>query len=393
MPKLTPTQIKYLLLKGVHLLAVILIMAVLAVYFHKSSPQPEKTAEPTVAAVDPTMSAYEQFCLNNEGMDCGFTSIEPAENKPQVILMDTGELDDDLRQKISHIALNGCNTQPEVNGSMQTLLDRLYEEELPDDIIDEPVVIKNQKMKNMHILPAHKPPYWGKTPKVVLIIDDMGISRKRTADITTLHYPLTAAFLTYGKNLRQQVESAQKAGHEIMLHTPMEALGRVEAAPDVLTTQMTPEEIKRNFEAMLDKFPGIRGINNHMGSKLTEDFDRMSVIMQVLKARNMFFLDSKTSAKSRAEEAAAAAGIAYAHRHVFLDNNNDKAYILGQLDKVERLAKKNGYAIAIGHPKSQTYAALKEWLPQMQTKGLELIHLSEAIKVLNPWFDRIPAEK
>ena len=359
MPKLTPTQIKYLLLKGVHLLAVILIMAVLAVYFHKSSPQPEKTAEPAVAAVDPAMSAYEQFCRNNEGMDCGFTSIEPAENKPQVILMDTGELDDDLRQKISHIALNGCNTQPEVNGSMQTLLDRLYEEELPDDIIDEPVVIKNQKMKNMHILPAHKPPYWGKTPKVVLIIDDMGISRKRTADITTLHYPLTAAFLTYGKNLRQQVESAQKAGHEIMLHTPMEALGRVEAAPDVLTTQMTPEEIKRNFEAMLDKFPGIRGINNHMGSKLTEDFDRMSVIMQVLKARNMFFLDSKTSAKSRAEEAAAAAGIAYAHRHVFLDNNNDKAYILGQLDKVERLAKKNGYAIAIGHPKSKTYVAVK----------------------------------
>ena len=204
---------------------------------------------------------------------------------------------------------------------------------------------------------------------------------------------MTSSFLTYGPHLEQQIEAARAAGHEIMAHVPMQPHKDLYTAPDGLTVDMTDEELTKNFEIMLTKFEGVKGVNNHMGSKLTEDLSRMNVIMEILKERNMFFLDSKTSAKSRAEEAARAAGIAYAHRHVFLDNNNDKTYILGQLDKVEKLAKKNGYAIAIGHPKSQTYAALKEWLPKMKDKGLELIHLSEAIKVLHPWFGRKAAEK
>ena len=124
-----------------------------------------------------------------------------------------------------------------------------------------------------------------------------------------------------------------------------------------------------------------------MGSKLTEDKEKMLAVMEVLQEQGLFFLDSKTSAASRAEEAAAEIGIAYAHRHVFLDNNNDKQYILGQLKKTEQLARKNGYAIAIGHPKTQTYAALKEWLPKLEQQGIEVVPLSRVIKVLNPQFD------
>jgi DNA-binding transcriptional regulator WhiA len=118
---------------------------------------------------------------------------------------------------------------------------------------------------------------------------------------------------------------------------------------------------------------------------VTSNFDRMTAVMEVLKEQDLFFLDSKTSSKSREEEAAAKVGIAYAHRHVFLDNNNDKAYILGQLNKVEKLAHKNGYAIAIGHPKTQTYAALKEWLPKLSSKKIKLMKLSEVVKILNPY--------
>ena len=121
-----------------------------------------------------------------------------------------------------------------------------------------------------------------------------------------------------------------------------------------------------------------------MGSKLTEDYNRMKTVMETLKEKGLYFLDSKTSPKSKAEMAAKDSGIAYAHRHIFLDNQNDKAYILGQLSKVERLADKNGYAIAIGHPKTQTYAALKEWLPTVDKKGIKIIPLSVAIKILNP---------
>ena len=370
-------------------MVVLVVLAGLFAYFKTEEPPQAISATEDIRPQDDDISGYEQFCQNNQDIDCGAISGFMAEmpSSSQVILMDTDELDENLRKQISVIAANGYDTSPKMNGDMHQLLDHLYEEELPDDIIDETITVKNAKLKDFKTVPGHKPPYWGETAKVVLIIDDMGISRKRTADISSLKYPLTVAFLSYGSNLETQMQNSRSSGQEIMLHTPMEASGKVEEAPDVLTTKMSLGEIRRNFEVMLDKFPEIRGINNHMGSKLTEDIERMKVIMEVLKERNMYFLDSKTSAKSRAEEAASMVGIAYAHRHVFLDNNNDKNYILGQLKQVERLAKKNGYAIAIGHPKSQTYEALKEWLPNMEAKGLELIHLSKAIKVLNPQFE------
>jgi len=261
----------------------------------------------------------------------------------------------------------------------QDILEQMYEEELPDDIL-----VSNPKLKNIGFVPSHKPPYFGEKPVIVVVIDDMGISYKRTADIASLQAPLTASFLTYGKNLQKQIENSQKAGQEIMIHVPMEAQNATDIAPDVLTTQMGVEEIKKNIEDMIAKFDKVAGINNHMGSKLTEDKDRMLAIMEVLKKHNMFFLDSKTSAASKAEEAAEETGIAYAHRHIFIDNNNDKEYILGQLQKAENVARKNGYAIAIGHPKSQTYEALKEWLPMLESKGLVLEPLSKIVNILHP---------
>ena len=125
-----------------------------------------------------------------------------------------------------------------------------------------------------------------------------------------------------------------------------------------------------------------------MGSRLTEDKERMLAVMAVLKEQGLFFLDSKTSPKSTAATAAKESGIAYAHRHIFIDNNNDKDYILGQLAKAENVARRNGYAIAIGHPKTQTYAALKEWLPQLPEKGLVLMPLSRIVAELNPQFGK-----
>ena len=120
-----------------------------------------------------------------------------------------------------------------------------------------------------------------------------------------------------------------------------------------------------------------------MGSKFTEDKRAMGDIMKILKAHDLFFLDSKTTAKSVGGEVAKKYGVKYATRHVFLDNNNEKKYILGQLKQAEKIANKNGYAVAIGHPKSQTYAALKEWLPTLDAKGLKLVHMSEIVELRN----------
>ncbi len=294
---------------------------------------------------------------------------------------------------------------PVKNGISQELpqetLDKIYEEPLPEDVFDEYADntpeqvaeedednefthIYDKNIKNLTIIPSKKPLYFGDKPVIVIVIDDMGISHKRTADIASLHFPLTVSFLTYAKNMGEQIENSRKAGQEIMIHVPMEAQKKVDEAPDVLTTKMTTEEIKQNLSLMLNKFDNIRGINNHMGSKLTEDKERMVAVMEVLRKRELFFLDSKTSPLSVAETVAVEIGVACAHRHVFLDNNNDKDYILAQLERTERLARKNGYAIAIGHPKSQTYAALKEWLPMLDEKKIALKPLSEIVDILNP---------
>ena len=164
----------------------------------------------------------------------------------------------------------------------------------------------------------------------------------------------------------------------------MQPKSNLDVAPDVLTVQMSSGEIKQNFEQMLTKFPNIKGVNNHMGSLFTEQADKLAPIMEILGRRGLYFLDSKTSSHSVAEQVAASHQVAYAHRHVFLDNVNEVEYVNRQLALTERIAKRNGYAVAIGHPKSATYQALKAWLPGLAEKHIKLLPLSEVIAVLHP---------
>ncbi len=271
---------------------------------------------------------------------------------------------------------------------------KLYEEDLPDNIIEDdlhtsPAGTDNnthhssRNIRDINIDLRHKPRYFGPQPVIAVVIDDMGVNVNRTRDIISLQAPLTSSFLTYGPKLQQQMDEARAAGHEIMAHVPMEPHKNLYTAPDGLTTGMSDEELKKNFRKMLKKFPDIKGINNHMGSKFTENTQKMSDIMEILQEHHLFFLDSKTTPKSVGKKTAAQYGVDYAHRHVFLDNDNNKAYILKQLAATERIARKNGYAVAIGHPKSQTYNALKEWLPTLQKKGIKIVHMSDIVKVLN----------
>ena len=281
----------------------------------------------------------------------------------------------------------------------QEELDKLYEEKLPDNVIvedwEEPELTPEQiaegyhiyqrhmDVKKLNIIPKYKPAYFGEEPVIAVVIDDMGIAKKRTADIISLNAPLTASFLTYGANLENQVKAAEAAGMEIMLHAPMEPYSKVDVAPDVLTTQMSLEEVHQGLEKMLAKFQDVKGINNHMGSKFTEDKARMQVVMEVLKEKGLFFLDSKTTPHSVGKELAQKNGVSYATRHVFIDNKNQVDYILNQLKIAEKIAKRNGYAVAIGHPKSGTYEALKQWLPSLKEKKIKILHMSDIVKVLH----------
>ena len=216
---------------------------------------------------------------------------------------------------------------------------------------------------------------------IAVVIDDMGISEKRTRDMISLQVPLTSSFLTYGKDLNGLCEEAIKAGHEVMLHVAMEPKGEASLAPDTLTISMSDEQIKKNFLKMLSKFEGIdlKGVNNHMGSLFTEIAPKLDVVMNVLKEKNMFFLDSRTSENTQGKAVAAIEDVPYVERDVFLDNENDYQYIMKQFAKVEKIASQKGYAVAIGHPKSKTFAALRDWLETLPNKEIKLVHLSEIV--------------
>ncbi|MBI2235190.1 MAG: divergent polysaccharide deacetylase family protein [Micavibrio aeruginosavorus] len=217
-------------------------------------------------------------------------------------------------------------------------------------------------------------------PRVAVIIDDMGMDRKHTRAAITLPGPLTMAFLPYADDLPAQTGEARAEGHELLVHVPMAPVRNTEGAgPDVLTPEMTPED----FMAMLDKdlsaFSGYVGINNHMGSKMTQDRPGMERVMAELRARGLLFIDSRTINTSVAADEAAKAGIPYAVRDVFLDHEETYEAVAGTLAEVERKALKDGLAIAIGHPREETVKALREWLPTLEAKGIALVPVSAIV--------------
>ena len=247
----------------------------------------------------------------------------------------------------------------------------LYEEELPEENY-----ISGSETSDDANTPSRD------LPLITIVIDDMGINVKRTKDISSLHYPLTASFLTYANNLKNQIANSQAGGQEIMAHLPMEPQVMQNFTSQMLTTAMSDKEVKQTLKEMLDLFPNIVAVNNHMGSKFTEDKHRMAIVMQELAARNLIFLDSKTTSHSVGAEEAKRFNVRLAERNVFLDNKDDFNYIMGQLRQTEQIARSRGHAIAIGHPKEQTYLALKAWLPTLEEKGLQLVPLSKMVKAL-----------
>jgi uncharacterized protein len=221
----------------------------------------------------------------------------------------------------------------------------------------------------------------GDRPMIAVVIDDMGMDRKRSARVTGLPGPLTLSFLTYADDLAKQGDRARSAGHELMLHVSMEPTSStVDPGPNVLLASDPPDEIRRRLVWGLERFGGFVGINNHMGSKFTENRIGMDVVMAELKARGLLFLDSRTTPKSIGAVAARQAGVPAAQRNVFLDNVNEVAAVKARLAETERVAKRTGAAIAIGHPRDATLQALAEWVPALSERGFVLVPLSAIVR-------------
>jgi len=219
-------------------------------------------------------------------------------------------------------------------------------------------------------------------PRVVVVIDDLGLDRAALRRILDLPAPLTLAFLPYASDLQRQTARARRAGHELLVHLPMAANGNgSDPGPMALEAGLDAPEFDRRLRWNLARFPGFVGINNHMGSRLTQDSARMRRMMWVFAERGLLFLDSRTTAETVAEEEAARAGVPHAARDVFLDNDSSAEAVAGQLAKLEAVAQETGMAIGIGHPRDETLDALARWLPRLEAKGLTLVPLSAVVSV------------
>jgi uncharacterized protein len=225
------------------------------------------------------------------------------------------------------------------------------------------------------------PPAAGR-PLVAVVIDDLGLDRRRTAAVIGLPGPLTLSFMTYAEDLAAQTAAGRRTGDELLLHVPMQPLDpRQDPGPHALMVSMSPAAIRQQLDWGLDRFAGFVGINNHMGSRFTGDADGMAVVMAELRRRGLLFLDSRTTSTSVGSREAAAAGVPWAGRDVFLDDVLTRPAIDRQLALVEKVARRQGSAIAIGHGHDPTIAALRAWLPTLRQKGLDLVPLSAVVRL------------
>lgn len=228
-----------------------------------------------------------------------------------------------------------------------------------------------------------KPPAIEPKNKVALIMDDMGYSLDAIYDILSLQEPITVAIIPFSPLGEQTAQIAHQNGLEILLHLPLESINNTEAnnsIEGIICTDMSEQEIITLVERNLDQVPYISGVNNHMGSKVTPNESLMHIILQRLKQRDLFFVDSRTTGKSVAYDVAIQLKIPAAQRHVFLDSELDEGYIREKLIELFILAQKRGEAVGICHPLPETLKVLKEYFRLAKEYDVTPVFISELVR-------------
>ncbi len=217
---------------------------------------------------------------------------------------------------------------------------------------------------------------------IAIVIDDLG--NLHAEGLRTLELPgqISFAILPFTPYSTAFARLANSLGKDVLVHLPMQAHTNKSLGPGALRTAMDRHEIQRRVRAALHALPQARGLSNHMGSLLTEQVQPMAWLMQTLKQeKKLFFLDSRTTALTKAATEAKVYGLANTSRDVFLDNELDESVINQQFDLLLAKARLNGTAVAIGHPNPQTLNVLEARLPQLKAQGIVLVSLSKIIQI------------
>jgi len=222
------------------------------------------------------------------------------------------------------------------------------------------------------------------TSQIAIIMDDIGYSKKQGINAIALPGSITYAIIPHSPNARFFAMEAQKHDKEIMLHAPMSNVHNIPLGKDGLSETMNESRFKHALNSALDSVPHISGVNNHMGSLLTQKALPMGWVMESLRKRQLYFIDSRTTSNSVAWKVAQDANIPSLKRDIFLDHKPTPDFIDQQFKKLTKLAKNRGYAVAIAHPHPETIHYLQQHLPSLTSQGIRLVAASELVKAHSP---------
>jgi polysaccharide deacetylase 2 family uncharacterized protein YibQ len=221
----------------------------------------------------------------------------------------------------------------------------------------------------------------GQRPMIAIVLDDVGVAPQHARAALDLPAPIVLSIMTYADKAVSFAEEARQRGHEVMVHMPMQPMSAsIDPGPHALMVGLSAVEIAQRVDWGLSRFSGYVGFNNHMGSRFTQDAAGMQVVLEEAKARGLLFLDSKTIAGSVGDRLAAEMGVTHIARDVFLDDTLTESAITRQLATAEAVARKRGYAVAIGHPHPATIAVLKRWLVEARARGIAIVPLTAIVK-------------
>lgn len=250
-----------------------------------------------------------------------------------------------------------------------------------DKLDNDPVSIVTDKLYIITDIPSASLPKTPVKARMAIIIDDFGYSGEPIAAFASFKQPLTFSVLPNHPYSNEAAANALNAGHQVMLHLPMEAQGHTNGQEQtVISDAMTDSQIQSVVKAELTSIPGAIGINNHQGSKATADRRIMRAVIAAVKANNLFFVDSRTSASSVAAGVAKQAGVPTAENELFIDNSSDVQSIRQMIRQAAKLALQHGQIVIIGHARPTTAIALREMLPELEAAGIKLVFVSQLVK-------------
>lgn len=216
---------------------------------------------------------------------------------------------------------------------------------------------------------------------IALIIDDMGYRYQSGKRAINLPADITFSFLPYSPHARKLANMANRMQKEVMLHIPMEANNGKALGPGGLTMEMSKAVFDLELKHNLSAIPFIKGVNNHMGSLLTQQTEQMHWLMEKLAEKEIYFIDSRTSVNSQALNTARQFGIRSETRDIFVDHDLSEQVMQQQLQLAQAVAKRRGSAVVIAHPFPETLKVLEQWLPQAKQQGYEFVFITRLLDI------------